>query len=371
MDFALSPAQRDLADAARRYLARQYPPARIAALAGGPGGSEAGSWPELTRQGWLDDDLGLVELCLLAQESGYALHPTPWWSTVALAAPVYRAAGDKGADGPATAALRAGPGPTARGAGLDWTLTGTARRVPDAQPAVEIVVRADTGAGPALFAVATDGPGVALTALAGIDPLRPLSDVDLTAAGARLLVPPGTAAAVLAGGYRQAAVLLAAEAVGVAARTLDLAVAYAGQRSQFGRPIGSYQAVAHPLADGYAQTELARSLVYRAAWLAGTANLAGTADGGDPGGGAELARAVAAALIAARQAALGCAETAIQTAGGMGVTWEYPLHHWYRRALWCQAYDGLGGDPYATIADSLLGPADTVEAPSPRPGGAP
>src|SRR5262249_56007828 len=116
---------------------------------------------------------------------------------------------------------------------------------------------------------------------------------------------------------------LALEAVGVAARTLELATEHARSREQFGRPIGSYQAIAHRLADAYVETELARSLAYWAAWCLAE---------DDP----QAPVAAAAAKAHAADAAVGVCERAIQTAGGTGFTWEHPLHRYYRRALWIQ-----------------------------------
>jgi alkylation response protein AidB-like acyl-CoA dehydrogenase len=120
-----------------------------------------------------------------------------------------------------------------------------------------------------------------------------------------------------------------------------MAVDYAKIRIQFDRPIGSYQAVAHQLADSYAALELARSLAYRAACV--------LADQPD-----EAAEALACATSAGVRAAVSGCETAMQVSGGIGVTWEYPLHRWYRRALFLQAQAAAGPDPLAVLAERLL-----------------
>jgi alkylation response protein AidB-like acyl-CoA dehydrogenase len=351
MDFALTEEQRDLTGSVRRYLADRYPPARIAELADA-GAQATAEWPELRRQGWLDPDLGLVELGLLAEESGYALHPTGWWATMALAAPAYRAAGEPPV-APATLAWpwppagaerhadRAGCEATPDGAG--WRLSSRLPMVVDAGSAAEVVVAAGTGEGVALFAVVPDAPGVSWSHRLGIDPLRPLSQLDLAEAPARLLVPAPDARPVLDRLLTRASALLACEAVGVGARALAMAVEHAKVRVQFDRPIGSYQAVAHQLAEAYAEVELARSLAYRAVCVAG-----------DTAGDEAGPEALACARHAGRRAALLACETAIQVHGGLGATWEFPLHRWYRRALWLDAFDPVPTPALETVAAYVL-----------------
>jgi alkylation response protein AidB-like acyl-CoA dehydrogenase len=341
MDFTLSQHQRELKAAARHYLSQSYPPTRIAELSDGEGG-DSQAWPELDRQGWLDPELGLLELALLAEEGGRALHPAPWWVTVALALPVYQAAGLR-LPGPAT--LADGPtGCQARQQAAGWSLEGRLPSVVQAGQVHQIVLGAHTDAGIALFAVEPGGPGVTLTERAGVDPLRVVSELSLTAAPARLLLEAPAAGPVLAAIDLRSRMLLACEAVGVADRVLELAVDYAKIRTQFDRPIGSYQAVAHQLADSYAAVELARSLAYRAACV--------LAD--EPGRAAE---AIACAVHAGTRAAISGCEVAMQVTGGLGVTWEYPLHRWYRRALFLRARAAAGPDPLTVIADGLLTPA--------------
>jgi alkylation response protein AidB-like acyl-CoA dehydrogenase len=341
MDFALTEEQRDLTGSVRRYLADRYPPERVAELADA-GAHATAEWPELRRQGWLDPDLGHVELGLLAEESGYALHPTSWWATVALAAPAYRAAGEQRV-APATLAwprisdcdgCRATPDDTG------WRLSGRLPMVVDAGAAAEVVVAAGTDEGSALFALAPDASGVTWTHRRGIDPLRTLSDLDLAAAPARLLVPAPDARPVLDTLLLRASALLACEAVGVGARALAMAVEHAKVRVQFDRPIGSYQAVAHQLAEAYAEVELARSLAYRALCT--------------PGSTPDHAEALACARLAGRRCALLACETAIQVLGGLGATWEYPLHRWYRRALWLDAFDPVPTPALELVAAHVL-----------------
>jgi hypothetical protein len=134
---------------------------------------------------------------------------------------------------------------------------------------------------------------------------------------------------------------LALEAVGIASTALELAVEYAKNREQFGRKIGVYQAVSHPLADTYVETELARSLAYWAAWCVAE--------------GDELAPvAAAAAKSYCGDTAVAACERSIQIHGGIGFTWEHVLHEYYKRALWIQGHGGYSRQLRAEIAAWLL-----------------
>ena len=134
---------------------------------------------------------------------------------------------------------------------------------------------------------------------------------------------------------------LSLEAVGIAAKVLDLAVGYAKTREQFGRPIGVYQAVSHKLADTYVETELARSLAYWAAWSVAERD-------------EQAPIAVAAAKAYCGDAAVAACERSIQVHGGIGFTWEHVLHRYYKRALRIQAFGGYTRDLRARVAAYLL-----------------
>jgi alkylation response protein AidB-like acyl-CoA dehydrogenase len=138
---------------------------------------------------------------------------------------------------------------------------------------------------------------------------------------------------------RLAAVAL--EAAGIAQRALELGVEHAKTREQFGRPIGVYQAVSHPLATTYVESELARSLAYWAAWCVAERD-------------EQTQIAVAAAKSYAGDVAVAACERAIQVLGGIGFTWEHPLHEYYKRALWIQAYGGFSREQRAKVAEWLL-----------------
>ena len=140
---------------------------------------------------------------------------------------------------------------------------------------------------------------------------------------------------------RRALAAAAAEAVGVAQRALELGVEHAGEREQFGRRIGVYQAVSHRLADVFVAVEGARSLALWAAWA-----VEHDAPDAEP--------AVAAAKAEASEAAVLACEVAIQVHGGIGFTWEHPLHRFYKRALGASAWLGWPSEHRARIASSLL-----------------
>jgi len=134
---------------------------------------------------------------------------------------------------------------------------------------------------------------------------------------------------------------LALEAVGIGSKAIELALAYVSDREQFGKKIGSYQAISHSLVDGYVAIELSRSLAYWAAWC--------VAENDD-----QVDLAVAAAKSQATEAAVLACEKSIQAHGGIGFTWEHPLHRYYKRALWLEGALGYGREHRAEIAASLL-----------------
>jgi alkylation response protein AidB-like acyl-CoA dehydrogenase len=134
---------------------------------------------------------------------------------------------------------------------------------------------------------------------------------------------------------------LAAEAVGVAQKALELGVAYVSEREQFGKKIGTYQAVSHPLADTYVETELARSLAYWAAWCVAEED-------------ERTPVAVASAKAFCAETAVAACERSIQVHGGIGFTWEHVLHRYYKRAEWIDAFGGHAAKQREVVAAALL-----------------
>jgi alkylation response protein AidB-like acyl-CoA dehydrogenase len=133
----------------------------------------------------------------------------------------------------------------------------------------------------------------------------------------------------------------AAEALGVAQRALDLGAEHAKTRLQFGKPIGTYQAVSHPLAQSYTDVELARSLVYWAAWCVAEED-------------ERAPLAAAAAKAFATEAAVAACERSIQVHGGIGFTWEHPLHRFYKRAIWLEGFGRRPAELRLEVAEALL-----------------
>jgi len=323
VDFRLTAEQQQLREVARRFLA-----------------ARTGSWPELVELGWFDADTGLVERAVVAEELGHALSPLPWPAALALPASLAPLAADAPlawAEGDAATALTAG----------GWTVSGTVTATAGGTGAAGRVLVASADG---LFAFDAAAPGCVHRDRGGIDPARAADEWTLRDAPATPLLAGAAAAEAIAAEPLRRRTLLAAEAVGVARRAFETAADHARTREQFGRPIGSYQGIAFPIADVYTRIELARSLVLRAAWLVQDED--------------ELAgRAVLTALPAARRAALGATEQAIQTLGGLGMTWEHPAHRWYRRAMWFEGHDV----PDRACFDALA--VDLLSAPPRSPGG--
>ena len=134
---------------------------------------------------------------------------------------------------------------------------------------------------------------------------------------------------------------LAVEAVGVAQKALELAIGYVSEREQFGKKIGIYQAVSHPLADTYVETELARSLAYWAAWCVAEDD-------------EQAPVAVASAKSFCAETAVAACERSIQVHGGIGFTWEHVLHRYYKRAQWIDAFGGHAAKQRELVAAALL-----------------
>jgi alkylation response protein AidB-like acyl-CoA dehydrogenase len=278
---------------------------------------------------------------------GRALLCAPYFSTVALAAQLLLSIEDEGArqrwlpriaEGSliATVAMTDEEGSwdlaavttSASKVGEGWTLDGVKMFVVDGQLADLLLVVARTDDGLGVFAVDKDAPGVTRTSLAPLDLTRPLARIELSGAPAQR-VGTGDSAGAIAHALDLALVALAAEQSGAAERALEMAVDYAKIRVQFGRPIGSFQAIKHKCADMLLEVESAKSASYFAAWSA--------AEGSD-----ELPVAAALAKAYCSDAFFHVAAENIQIHGGIGFTWEHDAHLYFRRAKSSQL---LFGDP--------------------------
>ncbi|MFF0629616.1 acyl-CoA dehydrogenase family protein [Streptomyces sp. NPDC004296] len=321
--------QEELRSAVRQLLARQPGPDAWGPLAGQIGAAGLAVPEEYGGAG-----CGPLEVHVVMEELGRALAPVPFLGSAVLTAQALLACGDTAllpglAEGAAVGALAwAEDGswePSAvraaahRTPGGGWRLTGVKDHVLDGADAALLVVAARTAAGVSLFDVPVDGPGVRRERLVPMDPTRPQARIVLDGAAGRLLGADGDGERVLARVRDLGSAALAAEQVGAAERCLEMTVGYARERVQFGRPIGSFQAVKHRLADAYVQVEAARSIALGAAYAA--------ADGA-----AELPRYAAAAKSACAEAFSAVAGETIQLHGGIGITWEHDAHRYFKRA---------------------------------------
>ncbi|MBW3362908.1 acyl-CoA dehydrogenase [Streptomyces microflavus] len=350
--IGITEEHRTLAHSVRGWLARAVPSGEVRKLldAGGPAASgvRPAHWEALAGQGLTGIHLpeeygggggGLLDLAVVLEEAAHASLPGPFLATALVGAVVRRAAGPGTGDlirglasGDRTAALALTPGTlTATPAPGGHRLDGTAPPVLSAEAADLLLLPAAAPDGERWFLVDAGAEGLTVRPHRSVDPTRPTAEVRAEAVHVpdqRVLpldpaLDPGLVRDL-------AAVLLAADACGTAARSLDTAVAHAAVREQFGRPIGAFQAVKHLCADMLVRLEQARALTWDAARAADER---------------PEVRGLTAALAAATapEAAYSCAKDAIQILGGIGFTWEHDAHLQLRRAV---------------LARQLLGTAD-------------
>lgn len=358
MDFAPSSEQRELAAVVRKFLAELSPESEVRRLIADFRGWNPELWTRMATEIGLQglaiperfggSGFGIAELGVVFEEAGRALLPAPLLSTVALAASAILASNDESACRDylpgiaagtlvATVALteesgswaidsvatRANAGPTG------WELTGTKCYVLDGGSADLLLVVARSANGIGLFAVDRDAEGLQIDVVPTFDPTRPMAQLELRSTPARLIGADGAGGPVVERALAVSSVLLAAEQLGGATAALDMAVEYAKTRMQFGRAIGSFQAVKHKAADMLLRVEAARSAVLYALW-------AGETDAADFAATASLAKSYCS------EAYSFCAAENVQIHGGIGFTWEHPAHLYLRRA---KATELLFGSP--------------------------
>ena len=345
MNFDFSPDQRSLREQARKFLAEHASPARVRRILEGAAPYDAELWRGMAEMGWTGTAIpethggagfGYLELCVLAEELGRSLAPTPFSSTIYLATEALLLAGSPAqkkrwlpriAQGQAIGCFALAEGPQVATPGNITTradggrVSGTKVPVMDGDVAdFAVVVASETAGGRAgLFLVDLKGPGVARTPVTTVDPTRSHARLVFDGATAEPLGAPGAGWPLVERLLDRAAVLVAFEQLGGAQAALDMAREYALGRFAFGRQIASFQAIKHKLADMYVAVELARSNAYYGAWA-----LSKDAP--------ELPVAAATARVAASEAYYQNAKENIQVHGGMGFTWEFDCHLHYRRA---------------------------------------
>jgi alkylation response protein AidB-like acyl-CoA dehydrogenase len=350
-----------LRETLRAFLTARSPLSAVRELADRPEGFDRDVWQQLAGQIGLHGmaipeqygglGQGPVETALVFSELGRALYPGPFLATIGLAVPALLHSGDTDACAELLPGIAAGQtiaalavaesdgrwdaarqrGTVARRAGGSWTVSGQKSFILDGAAADLLLLTAQTAAGSGLFAVTAGAPGMTTMPLAGLDLTRRLAAVTLDNVPARLLGECGQAEDIIAAVYDQALVAVAAEQSGGAARCLELTVAYAKEREQFGVPIGSFQAIAHKCVDMLHESQFADSAVAYAAAC-------------DAAGSAEFPLAVRVAAAYCARAYRRVTTEMIQVHGGTGFTWEHDAHLYYRRAWSSQQ---LFGDPSA------------------------
>ena len=316
MDFTFTPEQEALREQAREFLAATPEP----------------SWGQLAELGWTgvsiaEDEggagLSFVEEAVLFEELGRALYRGPYFATIALALPAL----------PPDLRSEVAAGEAS------WTLA-FGPLVPDLDTAGRVAIVGGDGIyeleGAEREVLQTTDESRTLGVVRGGEPGRRLAD-----------------STVLAAIEARSQAALALEACGVARLALEDAIEYASSREQFGKKIGVYHAISHPLADAYTRVELARSLALWAAWCVAT-------------GDAQGAIAASSAKAYAGESAVWVCERAIQSLGGIGFTWEHRLHRLYKRALGIESFGASGTRLRAELAATLLNIEPASDA-SPAP----
>ena len=348
MKLAFSEDQEELRKTVRRFLQDRSPESAVRQLMTTTEGYDPAVWRQMGEQLGLQglaipEDYGgsgftYIELIAVMEEMGRALLCAPYFSSVVMAANLLLALADHDgcaeflppiADGTriATVALAEEPGTwdaagvalAATGSGRDWSLTGEKLYVLDGMIADLVLVVARTPGGFSVLAVDGDADGFSATDLPALDQTRKHAKLTFASTPARLIGGEGEAWPAVAKMLDLAIVALAAEQVGGAQQVLESAVEYAKCRVQFGRPIGSFQAIKHKCADMLVRVECARSAAYYAGWVA--------AEGSE-----DLAVAAALAKSYCSEAFFEVAAENIQIHGGIGFTWEHSAHLYFKRA---------------------------------------
>jgi acyl-CoA dehydrogenase len=348
VNFDFSEDQKLLQKTARDFLEEHAPLSLCRAVLESDQPYSPELWKSAAELGWLGTAIpeeyggagfGHLELAVIAEEVGRALAPIPFSSSVYLATEALRIAGSAeqkqrylprlaSGESIGTVAWAEKPGQNAT-EGVEARfegerLTGTKLPVPDGDVADFAIVAARSDRGLSMVLADLGAPAVEARALASFDPSRSLARLRFQDAPAELLGDEGRGAELAERLLDRAAVLMAFEQLGGAARAFEITKDFAMGRFAFGRPIGSFQALKHRLADLWCDIELARSNAYYGAWALSNE---------DP----ELGIAACLARIAACDSFRATSEDMIQIHGGVGYTWEYDCHLFFRRAQWLAA----------------------------------
>ena len=356
MSTALTREQRDLREAVAALMAARSTESDVRRLLAETAGSDATTWSQMAAMGLIGliipeefggTGAGAAELSVVSEQTGRALLCGPYLSTAVLTPYLLLALGDSGECAEILPRIAAGemiatvafaeadsarppahPNTTAAEAG-EWTVSGQKTYVLDAHAADLLYVSARTPCGTGIFAVRRDAPGLSVEPLSTVDQTRRQGRVTLSGTPARLIGDPGTGGRALEEALDRAAVALVAEQAGGAIRVTEMAADYARTRYQFGRAIGSFQAVKHLCVDMLLESQSALSAARHVAARSDASPLdTAPFDNADPGRVADLALAQA----FCSEAYVFAAATNIQVHGGIGFTWEHPAHLYLRRA---------------------------------------
>lgn len=358
---AVDEESREIREVIRRYLTDRFPTDRIRVLAATPAGYEDADLAQMAEMGWpalgIPEEAGgagygPVQQCILHEEMGRALAAGPLLASIGFALPTLAACGGAEAAELITRIMAGDLKATLVRDGRRARLTvhtqdgplrvdGVAELVLDGQAADLIVVVADAADGPAVLTVDPSAGGVTVTPVKVVDATRRFARVEFSGAPADRL--PIHSAARLASAADVTALFVAAQMVGGAARTMELTLDYLRDRHQFGRPIGSFQALKHRCADMTVSVALARELVYAAAEIL-------AAERWD-----DLRTAARAALVQAARTYQAATEEAIQMHGAIGFTDEHDIGLYYRRAIVDRDLCGPVLDVREQLAEALIG----------------
>ena len=382
MIFTFTDEQTELAAILRRFLQDKSPSSEVRRLMQTESGYDPRTWAQLATQLGLQglvipekyggSGAGPVELAVVCEQMGRALLCAPYFATAVLGVHALLASGDEAAaeeflppiaDGTTIATLAVpeadGSWATdrlqtrARRSGDGYRLDGRKSFVLDGHVADLLLVVAQADGGPSLFAVQGGADGLERRPLETLDMTRKQAVLELDGVPGRLIGAEGSAADVVERTLRQAVVALAAEQVGGAQRCLDMSVEYAKIRMQFGRAIGSFQALQHRMADLHVLVESARSLCYAAAFAAADVEveLDAADSAGDP---ARLSLLAAAAKAHCSHALTRAAAEMIQMHGAIGITWEHDAHRYFKRAHGAAQLFGRPDEHIARVAAALI-----------------
>ena len=352
MDFGLSEEQRQLKESARAFLSGECPTTFVRKVMATDDGYPGELYDQMAKLGWAGlivpekfggAGLGMLDMAMILEEGGYAALPGPFLFSSVLAASALKLGGSDALNSKWLTALAEGKAigtvaivesagsidardisAIATRGDAGWHLEGTKMFVPYANVADFIVVAGKHDSDIFLFVVDTKSPGVTIRTLKNLDLTRRVSSVELKDAPAERL---GGGADLFTKLIDVAAVAVAADSLGGTERALEMAVDYSKVREQFGKPIGSFQALKHAAAEIVADVEPARAMLWYAAYAQDT-------DTADASRTASMAKARLCDIYSRGT------DRAVLMHGGIGFTWEHDMHLWFKRARFNESYFG-------------------------------